>query len=84
MSHLARSLPWQHYQQHPGQLIRERDLTFKVNPLQLFIDTKQGHICSFEIRGMEGRINGCLILEDIRMHLFNAGQKSRRIQKPDD
>ncbi len=77
MSHLARSLPWQHYQKHPGQLIRERDLTFKVHPLQLFVDRKQGQICSFEIRGVGGRINGCLILDDIRMHLFNAGQKKR-------
>lgn len=72
MSHLAISLPWQQYQKHPSQLIREQDLTFKVHPLQLFVDRKQGQICSFEIRGVGGRINGCL-LDDIRMQLFNAG-----------
>lgn len=47
---------------HPGQLIRVRDLTFKVHPLQLFVHRKQGQICSFEIKGTRGRINGCLIL----------------------
>lgn len=52
MSHLARSLHWQHYQKHPGQLIREWDLTFKVHPPKLFVDKKQGQICSFEIRGV--------------------------------
>lgn len=79
MSHLAEALRWQHYQKNPSQLIRERDLTFKVHPLQLFVDRKQGQICSFEIRGVGGRINGCLILDEIRMHLFNAGQK--KLQK---
>ena len=56
-------------------------MTFKVHPLQLFVDRKQGQICSFEIRGVGGRINGCLILDDIRMHLFNAGQKNSRIRQ---
>lgn len=61
MSHLERSLHRQKHQKHPGQLARERDLTFKVHPLQLFVDRKQGQICSFENRGVGGRINGCLI-----------------------
>lgn len=81
MSHFARSLPWTtHYQKHPGQLIRE-DLTFKVHPLQLFVDRKQGQICSFEIREVGGGINGCLILDDIKIHLFNARQKKRKGRK---
>lgn len=54
-------------------------MTFKVHPLQLFVDRKQGQICSFEIRGVGGRINGGFILDDIRIHLFNAGQKNCRI-----
>lgn len=73
MSHLARSLPWQHHLKHPARLIREWGLTFKVHPLQLFVDREQGQICSFEIRRVGSGINGCLILDDIRVHLSNAG-----------
>lgn len=74
---VARSLPWQHYQKHPGQLIRVRDLTFKVHPLQLFVHKKQGQIFSFEIKGTGGRINDFLILVDTRMHLFLDGQTAK-------
>lgn len=51
----------------------------------MLIDRKQqGQICSFEIRGRGNRINCYLILDDIRMHLFIAGQKKKQQNKPDE